>query len=149
MATKREIMMGIMKEHRLDLNRLWAGEDPAVQKMVIEERQNALETFFRVSGWCQGKVDDPIESKILSGQPYHPIVMTLLYIFSMETFLPSVMNEANRAQDLSKIDSIGPFAKALMMIVAYSNCWRGDALIGELSLWRGLQLTKADIEDYR
>lgn len=45
--------------------------------------------------------------------------------------------------------NLGPIAKILMIIVGYSNCWRGDAILGELKVWRGLTLTLQEIEDYK
>ena len=36
-----------------------------------------------------------------------------------------------------------------MVIVGYSNCWRGDAILGELKVWRGTTLTQIEIEDYK
>lgn len=36
-----------------------------------------------------------------------------------------------------------------MVIVGYSNCWRGDAILGELKVWRGITLTLPEIEDYK
>ena len=38
----------------------------------------------------------------------------------METFLPYRVNKATREQDLSKINSLGPFANVLGEIVMYA-----------------------------
>jgi hypothetical protein len=77
---------------------------------------------------------------MLTGKPYSNIVSTILYIYSLETFLPKAVNDASRERNVEKIDSLGPIAKVLMLIVGYSNSWRGDAILGEVKCWRGLKL---------
>jgi len=41
----------------------------------------------------------------------------ILYIWSLETSLPIVINKAIREKDLSKIDTLGPFTTCLSIIV--------------------------------
>ena len=77
---------------------------------------------------------------MLSGKPYSNIVSTILYIYSLETFLPKAVNDASRERNVEKIDSLGPLAKVLMLIVGYANSWRSDAILGEVRCWKGLKL---------
>ena len=72
-----------------------------------------------------------------------------MYLYSLETFIPRAINEAQRNFEDEKVATLGPIAKILMIIVGYSNCWRGDAILGELKVWRGLTLTLQEIEDYK
>ena len=44
----------------------------------------------------------PLTPKVLS-DPKHPFVKTLVYIYSMESFVFSEMNRASRMKDVSKI----------------------------------------------
>ena len=68
-------------------------------------------------------VDDftiPLTNGILSN-PKHKFVKTLIYIYSMESFVFSEMNKASRMKDVSKIKFYGAFASALGFIVHCGN----------------------------
>ena len=54
----------------------------------------------------------PLTKKVLS-DPDHNIVKTLIYIYSMESFIFKEMNKASREKDHSKIPFYGAFAAAL------------------------------------
>lgn len=41
------------------------------------------------------------------------VLKAILYIYSMETFVPFAINRACRLQDKNKINTLGPFANAL------------------------------------
>ena len=60
----------------------------------------------------------------------------------METFIPELINKAERDKDYSKIETLWPFAKVLHSIVAVTNANRDDAIHGEIITWRGARLTK-------
>ena len=62
----------------------------------------------------------PLTPKILS-DPDHPFVKTLLYIYSMESFIFREMNRASRMKDTSQIKYYGAFASALGFIVHCGN----------------------------
>ena len=62
----------------------------------------------------------PLTPKILS-DPNHPFVQTLVYIYSMETFVFSEMNKASRSKDKSKIKFYGAYAAALSYIIYMAN----------------------------
>ena len=49
--------------------------------------------------------------------PSSEIVYALLFIYSMETFVYSVVNKGTRDHDRSKIHTLGPYARALRWIV--------------------------------
>ena len=59
----------------------------------------------------------PINWKKLR-ESYSIETKAILYIYSMETFLPQLMNQACRLQDNSKIFTLGPFAHALNSILS-------------------------------
>jgi len=48
--------------------------------------------------------------------PYSAITKSILFIYSMETFLPYSLNKAEREVDASKVNTLGPFAEALRRI---------------------------------
>lgn len=62
----------------------------------------------------------PLTYKVLSN-PNHEFVKTLLYIYSMETFIFSEMNKASRQKQKKKIKFYGPLASALSLIVHCGN----------------------------
>ena len=62
----------------------------------------------------------PLTHKILAN-PEHIFVRTLLYIYSMETFIFSEINRASRTKDASKIKFYGAFAAALGYIIHCGN----------------------------
>lgn len=66
------------------------------------------------------KLDFPLTPEILSN-PNHEFVKTLIYIYSMQSFVFSEMNKASRKKDKSKIEWYGPFASALGFIVHCGN----------------------------
>ena len=71
---------------------------------------------------AKSKVDfkKPLTPKTLS-DPNHPFVKTMLYIYSMESFIFSELNHASRMKDLSKIKFYGAFASALGFIIHCGN----------------------------
>ena len=57
----------------------------------------------------------------LENSPTDPIVQTLLYIYSMETFLPQEINHASINRNQDAVITLGPFAFALGEINNASN----------------------------
>ena len=55
--------------------------------------------------------------------PQNPIVKTILYVYTMETWLYPELNKASRNHDESKIMLLGPYACALGLILAYCDCY--------------------------
>ena len=65
-------------------------------------------------------ISKPLTPKILS-DPNHPLVKTLMYIYSMQSFIYTDMNKASRTKDISKIKYFGAFASALGFIIHCGN----------------------------
>ena len=90
---------------------------------------------------CKESVDfeKPLTPKILS-DANHDFVKTLMYIYSMQSFVFSEMNKASREKDWSKIKYYGAFASALGFIV---HC--GNKKLTELekvfTVYRGIQIS--------
>ena len=64
--------------------------------------------------------DKPLTPGTLA-DPSNPFVKSMIYIFSMESFVFSEMNKASRMKDESKIKFYGAFASALGFIVHCGN----------------------------
>ena len=52
--------------------------------------------------------------------PYSKITKSILFMYSMETFLPYTLNKAERDEDATKVESLGPFASALRLISIFA-----------------------------
>ena len=80
--------------------------------------------------------DEPLTPSILS-DPSHPFVKSLLYIYSMQTFIYSELNAASRNKDKSKLKFYGPFASALGFIIHCGNK-KSASLNKVFTVYRGL-----------
>lgn len=88
--------------------------------------------------------------KILSN-PQHKFVKTLIYIYSMQSFVFTEMNKASRLKDSSKIELYGPLASALGFIVHQGNK-QHTSLSSQTSItvYRGLNVPASELsEKYR
>ena len=77
------------------------------------------------------------------------ITKSILYMYSMETFLPYTLNKAEREKDASKVKSLGPFGWVLgnISMLAYSK--RKDKLTSETFVYRGVKLPLKIFEEYK
>ena len=86
--------------------------------------------------------------------PESDIVCAMLYIYSMETFIYSAVNSATRDHDESKIQSLGPLACALAIILSFGEKRRpidSESLPRDkfTDLYRGLNLPADVIQQYK
>lgn len=82
--------------------------------------------------------------KILSDSS-HLFVQTLLYIYSMQSFIFSGMNKASREKDVSKIEEYGPLASALGFIIHCGN-QRQAKIQNKFIIYRGLKITPEELK---
>ena len=57
--------------------------------------------------------DEALEYEGVLDNPNSNIIKFIIFIYSMETFIPKVFNKAEREKDSSKVLSLGPFANIL------------------------------------
>ena len=69
---------------------------------------------------CDADFKKPLTPKILAN-PNHEFVKTMVYIYSMDSFVYSEMNKTSRMKDTSKIKFYGAFASALGFIIHCGN----------------------------
>ena len=92
---------------------------------------------FSLAGFTK-HMTEPLTPKILSDQK-HNFVKSILYIYSMESFIFAEMNRASRMKDVSKIKYYGAFASALGFIVHCGN--KSDTSFKkEFTVYRGISL---------
>ena len=87
--------------------------------------------------------EKPLSPGILADAS-NPFVKTMIYIYSMQTFLFSEINKASRMKDESKIKFYGPFASALGFIVHCGNK-KKDKFNKPFTVYRGFQASKEDL----
>lgn len=86
----------------------------------------------------------PLSKRVLSN-PNHKFVKTLVYIYSMQTFIFSEMNKASRNKDVKKIKYYGPLASALSFVIHCGN--KNQTKLGKsFNAYRGLQASKEELE---
>ena len=86
---------------------------------VVSLTSNTWNTIFSLAK--QGTdFEKPLHPSILADSS-NIFVKTLIYIYSMESFVFSEMNRASRMKDESKIKFYGAFASALGFIVHCGN----------------------------
>lgn len=73
------------------------------------------------------------------------ITQTLLYIHSMESFIPESLNMASSIQDETKIDSMGPYALAFGCILDKAEVSKPDKIKGSFTVYKGMKMTKQEI----
>ena len=92
----------------------YSNEDLVNYIPVIRMDTNIWKKLFELPKDLQ--MTKPLTPKILSN-PKNKFVKTLVYIYSMETFVFKEMNKASRSKDVTKIEFYGAFAAALGLIV--------------------------------
>jgi len=71
-------------------------------------------------------IKKPLTTEILSN-PDHDFVKTLLYIYSMNSFVFKEINKASRDKDTSKIKFYGAYASALGYIIHSAGSKRKES----------------------
>jgi O-antigen/teichoic acid export membrane protein len=64
----------------------------------------------------ESTLDTPIDKAILT-DPANPLVVLILYIYSMETFIFPVIMRASGTGDKSKVNNLGPYTLVLSEII--------------------------------
>lgn len=68
-----------------------------------------------------------------------------MYLYSLEPPLYRHLNRACREKDITKIDTLGPFAAVLGEIVRNQDAFREDKITEKFKVYRGLTLPEEDI----
>ena len=87
----------------------------------------------------------PLTIEVLS-DPENKLVKTIMYIYSMQSFVFTEVNKASRNKDVTKIKFYGPFAVALSCIIHAANIKKKEKLPKKFTTYRGLKLTEEEID---
>lgn len=143
--SKRMIINGILTEVKNHFT-----EKIAQSENMEDEIRNIKDTmelhihtwnlFFSLTELSKGDLDAEIQSGMIGTRAFDPLTSIILYIYSMETFLPSLIDNASWMKDNKRVDTLGPFVLALHEIVYRANNKRHDVMRGQFSVFRGMQL---------
>ena len=122
LPTPNQILLGIIKAQ---INEFMSGKFEHKSNFVpiITCHTEIWKKIFSLSE--KVNMDLPLTPQILSNQS-HGFVKTLIYVYSMQSFIFSQMNKASRQKDVSMIDYYGPLASALGFIIHCGNKVKGD-----------------------
>jgi hypothetical protein len=120
------------------------------KELLNEALYNFYKTWLDIPNFVTDvKIYAPLTNKILH-DPNHFITKLMLEMYSSESYLYKTLNYAIRVGDLSKIDSLGPFAHAMNQIVEQAISAKDQeldaSLFYDLNLFRGTNLTLTQIK---
>ena len=107
----------------------------------MEMQLHTWNLFFSLTELSKGDLDAEIQPGLIGTRAFDPLTSVILYIYSMETELPRLINNAAWAKDESRVDTVGPYALALHEIVYRANNKRHDVMRGQFSVFRGMKLS--------
>jgi hypothetical protein len=127
-----------------ELLELVAPKNPPKKSSVLSKMKNLFKKKF--------DRDSPLTLEILE-DPTHRVTQLMLVIYSYECFLYKTLNHSTRFGDLSKVDSLGPYAHVMHRIVDFAIMARKDELdekkFRDLDLYRGTCLNDKQIKQYQ
>ena len=99
--------------------------------------------------------DTPLNDSYLYN-PDHPVSQTMLYLYTIDSWLFSVLNSGSKEGDQAKMETLGPYAYAFGGIIECAAKRRTDIpamkkLLEETGtkLYRGTGLTKNELKEYK
>ena len=107
---------------------------------MMEMHIHTWNLFFSLTELSKGDLDAEIQSGMIGTRAFDPLTSIILYIYSRETFLPALIDNASWQKDMTRVDTLGPFVLALHEIVYRANNKRHDVMRGQFSVFRGMQL---------
>ena len=116
LPSPKEILLGIILAQIDQYSML---NKSANLKAIIKSEAETWKKIFSLAKQ-EAAFEKPLSPTILA-DPSNPFVKTMIYIYSMESFVFSEMNKASRMKDESKIKFYGAFASALGFIVHCGN----------------------------
>jgi hypothetical protein len=126
--TWKVIIEGIIEEHMRSLVR------DSNKEMNKDQISLLWLTFLNTAG-----ISD-LKKVPNTSDPNHQDVKTIMFIYSMETFLYTRLNKIQRDKDTSSILTLGPFAVALTRIIDKAKRNKKDQIKGEFTTYRGISL---------
>ena len=121
------------------------------KKKLVEDKLTALIALFQYTGFANGDIDQTILVESLQ-DPGHKLTRAILFIYSLETFIPHSITMATRDKDITKVDTLGPYAVALRSIIIGSEIDKESCSDTskdyETILWRPAMMNQSDIYDY-
>ena len=89
-------MDGLVRENQLHTFEQFRTASEDVRHEAVVQRNEALSLYLHLSPLMKGVVNEPIDSKLLTGKPFSQTVTSILFLYALETFIPKAINEAQR-----------------------------------------------------
>lgn len=151
MPTRSQILKGVINADKYQMLKLFPKHQIGHASMdkVLKNRKTVWQLLSMVSGFSEEDMNVPIDLSILEQQPDHPVVQTVLYIFSMESSIRYMLNNVTKSHNEDLIMDLGPIAFAIKMIVEKANPYRMDFESKNNKFWcfLGQPLLNAQIND--
>ena len=106
--TWKKLMDGIILEHKRFIR-----SNRSYHRMNDHNINLLWVTFFKVAGIQ----DSDLKKVPVCDEPEHPHVKTIIFVYSLESFLFSEINRSSREKDVGAVDTLGPFAVAISNII--------------------------------
>ena len=116
LPSPKEILLGIIQA-QIDLYSMLPQTEDLIATVKLES--STWKTIFSLAN-DGSAFEKPLTPATLA-DPSNSFVKSMIYIYSMESFVFSEMNKASRMKDESKIKFYGAFASALGFIVHCGN----------------------------
>lgn len=87
--------------------------------VLIDNYTNMWNKIFQL-GLADIDIKKPLTTKILSDSE-NKFVKTLIFVYSMESFIYKEINKASRSKDSSKLMYYGAYASALGFVIHFGN----------------------------
>jgi len=96
-----------------------------------------------------GDLDAQISVKVLREDPKHPVVQTILYLYSLDPSFYRFVNWATREQIHNYINEVGAFSYALSEIFVHNESRRPDKKTSNFTVYRGVSVPVNEIKSYQ
>ena len=126
--TKHELKLGLIHEAERDASELWSHEAEDNQRDAVETVMAVWHILLLSTAISRGDKKQLIDLDVLMNWPEHQLVKHLLYLYSMDTFIAKGIRESIEKQDLSKVNTLGPFAYCLQCIIDTCNMKKANKL---------------------
>ena len=149
--SRRQIMDGILVELTSRFSQKKSTDEKYSE--VIKQQVNAFKALFqytKLTGEVGTTIDEDIQLEDLH-DPQNPTTKAILFIYSLDTFLPGAISKAQREKDETKIETLGPFSIALRSITLGAESNKPNyyqMATKDVIAWRGTILRARDVKDY-
>ena len=145
-----EIFAGIINEAKFQLKQ--SSENLTSKGLLYEAQLNIKESWLQILNLIEDTDKNAYLTDQILENPRSSVTQVMLYIFSMECFLQKSLYDAIKYSDESKVDTLGPYAHVMSIIVREAGVNRSDIsnhIYLDSHFYRGTSLSENEIQKYR